>query len=159
MPELLLFTDGSVNASSGVGFGAYLAVMDNTLSLDALRPKVHLKKFEATSSTKLELQTLLWALEAVGSLAERIVVHTDSQNITGLIRRRDRLEKNEFRSKEGRPLNHSELYQRFYALVDSLVCEFVKIRGHKPSKEKDALDERFSLVDRASRNALRAEPS
>jgi hypothetical protein len=37
MDELMLFTDGSVNTHSNIGYGAYLAVRDGELSLDALR--------------------------------------------------------------------------------------------------------------------------
>jgi len=55
--ELMLFTDGSVNAQSHIGYGAYLAVSEHGLSLDSLRARVKVRRFEHTSSTKLELQT------------------------------------------------------------------------------------------------------
>jgi ribonuclease HI len=155
MTELLLFTDGSVNTRSGVGYGAYLAVEDRDLPMEAHRNNVKLKRFESTSSTKLELQTLLWALSELQAPGRRVIVHTDSQNITGLQRRRGRLEKNDFRSKGGKRLNNYELYQEFYRVIDSLDCEIIQVRGHRPSKDKDALDNLFTLVDRASRNALR----
>ena len=71
MNELILVTDGSVNTRSNVGYGAYLAVPDRGLSLDALD------------------------------------------------------------------------------------CEFVKVRGHQVGNQKDDMDRLFTLVDRASRNALR----
>ncbi len=37
MDELMLLTDGSVNAQSNIGYGAYLAVSVHGLSLDSLR--------------------------------------------------------------------------------------------------------------------------
>ena len=155
MSELLLFTDGSVNVQTGVGYGAYLVVIDRGLSLDVHRRNVKVKPFQPTSSTKLELETLLWALTEVRELAGNIFVHTDSQNILSLLRRRSRLEKNSFLSKAGKLLSNSELYQEFYKLIDQLNCEFIKVKGHKVSKDKDEIDELFTLVDRASRNALR----
>ncbi len=151
-----LFTDGSVDPQSNVGYGAYLAVSEKGLSLESLRSKVKVKKFEQTSSTKLELQTLLWAL---GDIREKghITVYTDSQNIIGLPPRRGRLEKNEYRSKKNKLLHNYELYQEFYQMMDLLDCDFVKVRGHKVSNQKDEIDRIFTLVDRASRNALREE--
>jgi ribonuclease HI len=159
MSELLLFTDGSVDVQTSVGFGAYLLVLDPGLSLDNHRRNVRVKRFQPTSSTKLELQILLWALSELPDLGKKIFVHTDSQNILGLLRRRDRLEKNAFRSKSGRPLNNFELYQEFYKVIDQIHCEFIKVKGHKVSKDKNYIDELFTLVDRASRTALRSQDS
>lgn len=155
MNELILLTDGSVNTQSNVGYGAYLAVSERGLSLDSLRTHVKVRRFEHTSSTKLELQTLLWALNDIQALGSKVIVYTDSQNIMGLQGRRDRFEQNDYRSKKKKRLNHYELYQEFYRMVDQLDCEFVKVRGHQALKQKDDIDKLFTLVDRASRNALR----
>jgi ribonuclease HI len=153
----MLLTDGSVNTQSKIGYGAYLAVSEGGLSLDLLRERVKVKRFEHTSSTKLELQTLLWALGDIQALESKVVVYTDSQNIMGLPGRRERFEQNGYRSKKNRPLNNYELYQEFYRMIDQLNCKFVKVRGHQVSKQKDDIDRIFTLVDRASRNALRED--
>ncbi len=84
MDELKLFTDGSVDTQSDIGYGAYLVVSEHGLSLDTLRTRVKVRRFENTSSTKLELQTLLWALSDIHTLGSRVIVYTDSQNIMGL---------------------------------------------------------------------------
>ena len=157
MDELMLFTDGSVDTQSKIGYGAYLAVSEHGLSLDSLRECVKVKRFEHTSSTKLELQTLLWALKDIQTLESKVTVYTDSQNIMGLPVRRERFEQNSYRSKKGRLLNNYELYQEFYRMTDQLKCRFVKVRGHQVSSQKDDIDRLFTLVDRASRNALRGD--
>ncbi len=157
MDELMLLTDGSVNTQSKIGYGAYLAVSDHGLSLDSLRACVKVRRFKHTSSTKLELQTLLWALSDIQTLGSRVIVYTDSQNIMGLQGRRDRFEQNDYRSKKNKRLNNYELYQEFYRMTDQLDCEFVKVRGHQVSNQKDDIDRLFTLVDRASRNALRGD--
>ncbi|MBW2602735.1 MAG: ribonuclease H [Deltaproteobacteria bacterium] len=157
MDELMIFTDGSVNTHSNIGYGAYLAVSERGLSLDSLRSCVKVRRFEHTSSTKLELQTLLWALSDIQALGSRVIVYTDSQNIMGLQGRRDRLEQNDYRSKKNKRLKNYELYQEFYRMTDQLDCEFVKVRGHRASNQKDDMDRLFTLVDRASRNALRGD--
>jgi ribonuclease HI len=157
MNELMLLTDGSVNTQSNIGYGAYLAVSEPGLSLDLLRTCVKLRRFEHTSSTKLELQTLLWALSDIQALGRKVIVVTDSQNIMGLQGRRVRFEQNGCRSKKNKRLNNYELYQEFYRMTDLLDCELVKVRGHQVSNQKDDIDRLFTLVDRASRNALRGD--
>ncbi|MDA3788678.1 MAG: ribonuclease H [Desulfobacula sp.] len=157
MADLILFTDGSVNPQTKIGYGAYLAVPEENLSLDLLKTKVKVKRFEQTSSTKLELQTLLWAIGDIQALGQRVMVYTDSQNIISLQQRRDRLEKNDYQSKKNKRIKNYKLYQEFYRIIDQLGCEFVKVRGHKVSNQKDEIDRLFTLVDRASRNALRAD--
>jgi ribonuclease HI len=159
MDELRIFTDGSVNTRSRIGYGAYLSILEWGLSLDSLRSCVQVRKFEDTSSTKLELQTLLWALSDVQASGKRVIIYTDSQNITRLPGRRDHFEKNDYRSKKNRHLNHYELYQEFFRVTDLLDCEFIKMRGHTVSHQKDEMDAIFTLVDRASRNALRGDRS
>ncbi len=157
MHELTLLTDGSVNTQSKIGYGAYLAVSDHELSLDELSRRVKVRRFAPTSSTKLELQTLLWALSDIQALGRPLMVYTDSQNIIGLPGRRDRLEQNDYRSNKNTRLNNYELYQEFYRRIDQLDCELVKVRGHQLSNQKSAIDRLFTLVDRASRNALRED--
>ncbi len=157
MDELTLLTDGSVNTQSNIGYGAYLAVSEPILSLDSLRTRVKVRRFERTSSTKLELQTLLWALGDIQALGSKVIVYTDSQNIMGLQGRRDRFEQNGYRSKENRPLNNYELYQEFYRMTDQMDCEFIKVRGHQVSNQKNDIDRLFALVDKAARNAQRGD--
>lgn len=157
MDALMLFTDGSVNTQSHIGYGAYLAVSEQGLSPDVLKTRVKVRRFSQTSSTKLELQTLLWALSDINTFENKVIVYTDSQNIMGLPARRDRFEQNDYRSKKNRRLNHYKLYQEFFKITDQLDCEFVKVRGHQVSNQKDDMDRLFTLVDRGSRHALREE--
>jgi ribonuclease HI len=149
--KLMLFTDGSVNTKLRIGYGAYLAFPEGQESLTS---HIKLKQFVDTSSTKLELQTLLWALSEIS--ATEVISYTDSQNIVGLNSRRKKIEENHYYAKNGKLLNNHELYKQFYQLTDNLNISFTKIRGHTPSTKKSHVDLIFSLVDRASRNALRA---
>ena len=92
-------------------------------------------------------------------MVSKVVVYTDSMNIIDLLSRRERLEKNDYRSGQGRRLNNYLLYREFYRLTDQFDCQFVKVRGHQLSQNKDEIDQMFTLVDRASRKALRADKS
>lgn len=159
MLHLQIFTDGSVNTKLKFGYGAYFVVSDLNIPLDSLKNTVKVKRFTQTSSTKLELQTLLWALVETVSLINRsdliITVHTDSQNIISLPGRRERLERRNYFSSKNKRLNNYKLYQEFYRLTSRLNCCFVKVAGHQVSSKKDKVDRLFSLVDQASRRALR----
>ncbi len=151
----MLFTDGSVNVQSKVGFGVYLIVHDFEQSLDSLKNLVNMRRFENTSSTKLELQTLLWALNEIKDKRPKVIIHTDSQNIIDLPGRRERLEENNYSSKKNERIKNYKLYQEFYQIIDLLDYELVKVRGHQPSSKKDKVHKIFTLVDRIARSALR----
>lgn len=156
-PGLALFTDGSVNARTKVGYGAYLVVSEPRLPLDDLRVRVKLRRFEQTSSTRLELQTMLWALNEAVAVDSKVLIYTDSQNIVGLPERRERLEKNDYYARNKARLKNHELYREFYRLTDQLQYSLIKVRGHQAAGCKDDIDKLFSLVDKASRSALRDE--
>jgi len=153
-PQIYLFTDGSVNPQRGIGFGAYL-LLDKLDYICAKKTKLELKKFSDTSSTKLELETLLWALTDVDLTNFKIVVYTDCQNIIGLNDRRGRFEKNSYLTGKGKLIKNNELYKEFFKIIDILDCEFIKIKGHKKASTKNEIDDIFTLIDRATRNALR----
>jgi len=74
--NIFLFVDGSVHPQRGIGFGGYLLLNESELSSSTLERKVKTKKFENTSSTKLELETLLWALDDTNLKNFKIVVYT-----------------------------------------------------------------------------------
>lgn len=155
MNKSWLFTDGSVNPQSKVGYGAILWVTNLKQAFEERKSEVQIKRFENTSSTKLELQTLLWALNEIEATDNSIIVYTDSQNLVGLPGRRARLEANNYRSKKNELIQNAKLYKEFYKLLDQLKFEIIKVKGHQQTKNKNEVDTFFTLVDRASRNALR----
>jgi len=155
MKTILLFTDGSVNVQSKIGYGAYLAFQETEEIPENLLELVNTKRFENTSSSKLELQILLWALQTIESVNSKIVAFTDSQNIVRLPARRERFEKNRYHNKKGELIKNHQLYKNFFEQTDKLDIEFIKVRGHKKTVQKDNIDKIFTVVDRASRQALR----
>ncbi|WP_066627744.1 ribonuclease HI [Labilibacter marinus] len=157
MKQIYLFTDGSVHTQTKLGFGASLIVEDLNSSIEDAKQSLCIKQFIDTSSTKLELQILLFALENLKDYKGNISAYTDSQNILSLLSRREKLEKNKYLTASGKKVINTELYQQFYQLIDGLNIEFIKIKGHQKSSDKTSLDKLFTLVDKASRKALRSE--
>ena len=157
MKKIKLFTDSSVNPQEKIGFGAFLFLDEKNISLEEMRKNIKIKRFENTSSTKLELQTFLWALNEINDKDIIIEVYTDCQNIIGLQDRRKKLERNNFHSLAGKLMNNHELYKDFFEKIDKLNLTFIKVKGHKKNSLKNEIDTIFNLVDKASRNALRNE--
>lgn len=152
---LKLFCDGSVNPQLKVGFGAYFILDENRKTTKEINSSIQIKKFENTSSTKLELEVLLWALEDNQINQNKLTIYTDCQNILNLENRRAKLEQNDYRSSTGKIIKNHELYKKFYTLFDKLKFDIQKVKGHKKSSLKNETDELFNLVDKASRKALR----
>lgn len=154
-PTILLFTDGSVNPKTNIGYGAYLVMNEDKLSNNLQVEDIKTKRFENTSSTKLELETLLWALSEIDLKNCKIIIYTDCQNIIGLSSRREGFEKNSYISRTNKLIKNHELYKEFYKNMDLTESKFIKIKGHRKNSSKDEIDKIFTLVDKASRAALR----
>ena len=92
-----LFIDGSVNPQQRLGFGAYISVSDQ-----GKLSTVYLKMFENTSSTQLEIETFLWAIEDI-NIETKLTVYTDCQNIIGLFDRRKSLKNQTTIQKQANP--------------------------------------------------------
>lgn len=155
MNKIKLFIDGSCNPQKKIGIAAYLLVDDENYNLEYLKSKVVFKRFEDTSSTKLEIQTFLWALKDIDMKNSQIEVYTDCQNLIGLLDRKEKLQALDYHSSSGKLLNNSELYKEFFTLLEKYDCTFIKVKGHKKNSLKDEIDSIFNIVDKASRNILR----
>jgi ribonuclease HI len=118
LKKIKLFCDGSCNPQEKIGYGAYLLVEDDNFDLISLKSKIIFKKFGNTSSSKLEIETLLWALNDIDIKDCIIEVYTDCQNIIGLQDRREKLEKNNFQTSAGKIMNNHELYKDFFEKIE-----------------------------------------
>jgi predicted GIY-YIG superfamily endonuclease/ribonuclease HI len=162
MKKMSLFTDGSLNTKLEIGFGSYLFIPNNELAdaaTEKLKLQIKTKKFKCTSSVTLEIETLLSALEEIKNTdAGALTVYTDSQCITGLKSRRERLEKTDFKSAgKGKTLNNALLYKKYFKAYDRFKFEVVKVKGHSKAGGMDNIHKIFSIVDRAPRASLRDE--
>lgn len=167
MNSYALFTDVSVNPQSKLGIGGYLLVPASFLEAEPheiehseVSARLKIKRFEGTSSTKLEVQTVLWALgnlpeELNGSAVKGLQLYTDSQCVAGLVSRRSSLTNGDFIAKRsGQPLTNALLYREFYAAYDHLDFQLSKVSGHSRASSHDTVQRIFSYVDREVRKAL-----
>ena len=167
MNRFALFTDVSSNPQRKCGVGAYLLLpasyleyLPHEIDRAEISAKLRFKRFADTSSTKLEVQTVLWALEnfqsqCCGSDPGNLQVFTDSQCVAGLPGRRAGLEANHFLARRsGQLLTNAPLYQAFYAAYDNLGFQLVKVAGHTRACSRDTVQQIFSCVDKEVRKAL-----
>ena len=170
MSNYSIFTDASVNPGLKAGVGGYLIVPDSfiktpsdLIKISELEKNLALRRFEDTSSTKLEVQTVLWALEenyiepSISSGSEKLHIYTDSQCVEGLLRRRARLEGRGFCCRGGnRILKNAPLYEKYYAFHDQLKFEVTKVVGHTRSRSRNNTQRIFSFIDQKVRKALKS---
>jgi ribonuclease HI len=167
MNSFALFTDVSLNPKLKLGMGAYLLVptlflevRPHSIEIPEVTERLVFRRFECTSSTTLEVQTVLCALEGYrdglkSSESGKLQIYSDSQCVTGLLRRRPGLEAKGFLSKRsGHQLKNACLYRRFYEFYDELGFEILKVAGHTHSCSRDTVDRIFSLVDKNVRKML-----
>lgn len=155
MNSISIFIDGSLSPQKKIGYGAYLLLNEELVYDEKLKKNVILKRFENTSSTKLEIETFLWCIKEIDKKDIKIDIYTDCQNLVELQSRQERLEKNNYHSSKGKLLSNSELYKEFFLLIKKYNCNFIKVKGHKKNSLKDEIDKIFNIVDKASREALR----
>ncbi len=167
MSRFALFTDVSVNPQLKLGIGGFLLVPvaflegePHDIKQSEVAARLKITSFADTSSTKLEVQTVLWALEEsrdklIGSAPGSLQIYTDSQCVFGLVKRRASMIKNGYNSKRtGQPLTNAILYREFYAAYDLLGFQLVKLPGHSRASAHDTVQRIFSYVDRGVRKAL-----
>jgi ribonuclease HI len=167
MNSFALFTDVSLNPQRKLGVGGYLLVPVPFLEVEPhdieqgdVFARLKIKTFAETSSTKLEVQTVLWALEnsreeLTGTALMSLRIYTDSQCVAGLLGRRAGLTNSDFCARRsGRPLANAPLYRAFYAAYDQLGFQLIKVPGHSRACSHDTVQRIFSYVDREVRKAL-----
>ena len=163
-----LFIDSSADPVRRIGVGAFLvapaSLVEPFSPIHERREIIHhpvLRRFEGTSSTTLEVQTVLWALEeyritSADSGQGKLRIYSDSQCIAGLLKRRPELAAKGFRSRgTDRRIRNAALYCRFYELHDELAFEVTKVKGHSCRNSRDAVQKVFSCLDRQARKELR----
>ncbi len=168
MKNYSLFTDASVGPKLKVGVGGHIIVPEsflrnppNLIKVSELDKILVLRRFEDTSSTKLEVQTVLWALEeyCTGPIISgpgKLHIYSDSQCVEGLLSRRARLESSGFHSRGGnRLLRNAPLYGRYYEFHDRLKFDVTKVAGHTRSRSRNTVQRIFSFLDQKVRKALK----
>ena len=162
--DFALFTDVSVSPGLKLGVGAYVMMPASFLEASSgvigrpqITGRIKVRRFKGTSSTRLELQTVLWALtENRQGPHGSLTIYSDSQCVSGLLKRKSRLLAGGFLSKKtNHQLGNASLYRTFYEFHDELGFHVVKVDGHSGTRVRNAAQRIFSFVDKEARKALK----
>jgi len=172
--RLHIFSDGSFSPKSRMGVGGYLFLMissdqskdqsnNHLIPQNDLLPPVRFSLFKDTNCTRLELDSIILALEASKKPAAeqaspplKITVYTDCKTACDLPLRRGKLEASGFMGKKsGKPLSNKVQYLKLIKLFDELKPNIVWIKGHRSKQKRNPIDRVFSFVDQATRQKLR----
>ncbi len=168
MNNFALFTDVSLDPRQRRGVGAsllvpvsFLYVQPGNITRDDVAVRLKVRRFENTSSTRIEIQTVVWALDEIQKTNPKhsqmtLQVYTDSQCVAGLPGRRPKLISCGFISKKtGQALRNADFYRAFYKCYDRIEFTIIKIAGHVRASSRDTVHHVFAYVDQEARKALK----
>ena len=168
---ICIFTDAATSPQTSVAVGAFLSIDERCIGnyaefsmdmlSDVLCDKVVYIEFVSNKSTWSEIKTAIHALDSVlkNSLPDcKIEMYTDCQSLCDLLgKRKEKLEKNKFMTRDGKLLHHANLYQELFALTEQLNIQIFKLKGHHPKSHHQTVQERiFTLLDKLTRQRLRS---
>jgi ribonuclease HI len=143
-----IYTDGSCHTQHRIGTWVAILFIDT-------KKKVLSGIVKDTTHNRMELTAVIKAIEYVKAHFENITtikVYTDSQYVTGLPARKEKIALVDFTTGKGNPLQNADLVKILLELLSSLSIEFIKIRAHQKNAETINYNRE---VDMLSRKLLR----
>tara|TARA_B100000614_G_C14376995_1_gene423879 strand:- start:232 stop:708 length:477 start_codon:yes stop_codon:yes gene_type:complete len=129
--EVVVYTDGSAKGNPGKGgYGAVMIFGNHRKELSG--------GFELTTNNRMELLSVVVALESLKKQNISVVVYSDSKYVVNAIEKNWLFswEKNNFSKKK-----NSDLWIRFLNVYRKHSVRFVWVKGHSNIKENERCDE------------------
>ena len=129
--EVVIYTDGSAKGNPGKGGYGVVMIFGN-----------HRKElsggFELTTNNRMELLSVIVALESLKKQNISVVVYSDSKYVVNAVEKNwlFNWEKNRFSKKK-----NSDLWIRFLKIYRKYRVRFVWVKGHSNIKENERCDE------------------
>ena len=126
-----VYTDGSCHPQTRAGcWGAYIFIDGHKTILHSI--------VQDTTHNRMELMAVIEAVDFIRSRQienQRINIHTDSQYVVNIEKRYDKLRLKNFLTKNGTPVQNSDLVQTLIKQIDSCSLHFIKVKGHEKNTE------------------------
>lgn len=122
-----IYTDGSCHTQ--LRTGAWVAIL-----LKGDEKKILTGTARNTTNNRMELTAVIKAIEYVLSNdpgVTNLTILSDSQYVTNLPARREKLTTRDFNTKKGNELQNTDLVKTLFGYLQSHVIEFVKIKAHQ----------------------------
>lgn len=165
--NVYIWTDASCSPPHSIAVGGYICLTEGelhqleTIPISCIKAKInsHLtfKDYLSKKSTWTEIKIILDVL-SLFSAKNKITLFTDCQTVCDLLKRKEKLEKNHFKSRTGCPLTNAALYQAFFEKINQLQVNIIKLKGHHPSThQKTVFENIFAILDKECRKKLRSK--
>jgi ribonuclease HI len=143
-----VYTDGSCHTQHKIG--TWVAIV-----FAGTKRKILSGIEKDTTHNRMELTAVIEAIEHIRTHYKNvsIKVYTDSQYVTGLPARKEKLLSTDFITGRGTALQNADLIKIFFETLTVLTIEFIKIKAHQ---KKDDITNYNREADRLSRKLLRA---
>lgn len=143
--SITVFTDGSCHSQlKKGGWASIIFVGDEKIVLEG--------NSSETTHHRMELIAVLQSLAYLQSkdlIDNQIVIHSDSQYVVDLQKRKDRLVLSGYRTKKSKPVRNSDLVQSLIKFMSYENIKFVKIKSHqKHSDLKTLLNREVDILSR-----------
>lgn len=170
METIMIFTDAATSPQAEVAIGVSLCINKNnleqyaSLSSQALREKVmqevSCRFYRSKKSTEAEIKTVVDTLQALRAKMgdnHHIELYTDCQSLCDLlVKRKNKLQENEFQTRSGKVHQHAALYKTLYNITSQFEIKLFKVKGHATKSHRVGLAEQiFDILDKLSRQKLR----
>jgi ribonuclease HI len=129
-----IYTDGSCNTQNGLG--AWVAIILSGEEKTVLSGRV-----PDTTHNRMELYAVIAGIGHAGKGFKSLRIFSDSQYVTGLMERREKLIAAGFNTRKGTKMRNADLVKEFYALSEHIGLTFIKVKAH----QKKGIDVNFNI--------------
>ena len=147
--SITIFTDGSCHTQLKTGGWASILFIGSE--------KIVLEGSErATTHQRMELMAVIESLKYLQThnlLHQQIIIYPDSQYVVDLLKRKDRLEQADYKTKKLSPIRNLELVKELLPFMERSNIQFIKVKSHQRLPDKEANFNRE--VDLLSRKKMR----
>lgn len=144
MSTVKIYTDGSCNTTLKIGGWAAIIILENE--------KIILTGTELnTSHNRMEITAVIESLKFVEKQinSEILVnVYSDSQYVTGIPERTEKLRSNYFLTTRGKPVRNADLIEKLIHLIETINIEFIKVKAHQKKNEFDNYNREADKISR-----------
>lgn len=121
-----IYTDGSCHTKFKIGAWAAILFVAND--------KILLKgEVQQTTHNRMELLAVIKAIAFANENYKNVslVIYTDSQYVSRIPERKEKLKNNHFITKDGNPLQNLDLLKTFICQIEAQKIEFIKVKAHQ----------------------------
>ncbi len=127
--------------------GAWVAIILSGEEKTVLSGKV-----PDTTHNRMELYAVIAGIGHAAKTFKSLRIYSDSQYVTGLMERREKLTAAGFITSKGTEMRNADLVKEFYTLSGHLELTFIKVKAH----QKKGIDVNFNIeADKLVRKIMR----